>query len=250
MSDQDDSGVCALKGFGHGGRDALAIRQLKSLNLDWHYTWRSRAVTNDPPFVPMVRDAGDLQESAHRYVTEALPVTGAEHLLGFNEPDLKGQANMTTGKAVELWPQLEAFGLRLGSPATTKPDAWWLGEFMRKAKNKGLRIDFMTMHCYGWPNAEDFLRKVRELHERYDRPVWVTEYAVADWKATSTTRNRYSRAQVEDFMRETVAGMRAMPYVERFAWKTRPAGDIPMRTSSLFHTDGSLTSTGRLYASL
>ena len=29
-----------------------------------------------------------------------------------------------------------------------------------------------------------------------------------------------------------------MPFVERFAWKTRPAGDIPMRTSTLFHSDG------------
>ena len=112
---------------------------------------------------------------------------------------------MTTGKAVELWPQSQATGLRLGAPATIKPDAWWLGEFMRKAKKKGLRVDFMTMHSYPGPNAESFLRKVRELHERYDRPVWVTEYAVADWNATKTNPSRYSREEVEDFMRKTVA---------------------------------------------
>ena len=240
----------ALKGFGHGGRDALALKQLKSLNLDWHYSWRSRGITNDPPFVPMVRDAGDLKENAHRYVTEALPVTQAEHLLGFNEPDHKSQAAMSTGKAIDLWPQLEAFGLRLGSPATVKPDAWWMGEFMRKAKKKGLRIDFIPVHIYGWPNAEDFLRKLNKVHDKYGLPIWVTEYAVADFKATSKTPNRYSRSQVNEFMEETINGMREMPFVERFAWKTRAAGDLKMGSSTLFDSKGNLTSTGKLYASL
>lgn len=44
--------------------------------------------------------------------------------------------------------------------------------------------------------------------------------------------------------------MREMPFVERFAWKTRAAGDLHMGPSTLFHSDGSLTSTGKLYASL
>jgi hypothetical protein len=44
--------------------------------------------------------------------------------------------------------------------------------------------------------------------------------------------------------------MRALPFVERFAWKTRSAGDIKMGCSALFNADGTLTSTGRLYAAL
>ena len=121
---------------------------------------------------------------------------------------------------------------------------------MAKAKSKGLRVDYVTMHRYAWPKADDFLNKVAMLYEKYGKPVWVTEYAVADWNATSTRRSVYSRAQTEDFMRATVAGMRAMPFVERFAWKTRAATDPRMGCSALFHTDGRLTSTGRLYASL
>ena len=49
---------------------------------------------------------------------------------------------------------------------------------MAKAKKKGLRVDFMTMHRYAWPKADQFLAKVTELHERYGKPVWVTEYAM------------------------------------------------------------------------
>jgi hypothetical protein len=241
-----------LKGFGHGGKDALALKQIKSLNLDWYYTWMSRYyVTTSPPFVPMVKDARRLlEEDALGWVARQKAETKTTHLLGFNEPDVKAQANMSVDQAISLWPKLQATGLRLGSPATTSPSSPWLADFMAKAKNKGLRVDFVTMHIYGWPRADDFLKKLTTLHEKYGKPIWVTEYAVADWGATAANPCKYSRSETEDFMRATVAGMRAMPFVERFAWKTRPAGDIKMACSAIFHTNGSLTSTGRLYASL
>ena len=240
------------KGFGWGGKDALALTQIKSLKLDWHYTWGSHYnVTTNPPFVPMVKSERTLlEQDAIGWVTRQLAETKTKHLLGFNEPDNTAQANMTVDRAIQLWPKLMATGLRLGSPATTAPTSLWLKDFMAKAKNKGLRVDFMTMHRYAWPKADEFLAKVTELHERYGKPVWVTEYAVADWDATSTRPCVYTRAQTEDFMRATVAGLRAMPFVERFAWKTRPAGDIRMGCSALFHTNGTLTTTGKLYASL
>ncbi|HEX9229635.1 MAG TPA: glycosyl hydrolase [Arthrobacter sp.] len=241
-----------LKGFGHGGKDALALTQIKSLKLDWYYTWQARYyVTTTPPFVPMIKDAKRLlEQDAIGWVTRQLAETNTKHLLGFNEPDITAQANMSVDEAIRLWPRLMDTGLRLGSPVPAATNSLWLESFMAKAKAKGLRVDFMTMHRYAWPNAEDFLNKVTQLHEKYGKPVWVTEYAVADWNASSTIRNRYTRAQTEDFMRATVAGMRAMPFVERFAWKTRPAGDPVMGVSALFHTNGALTSTGRLYASL
>ena len=84
----------------------------------------------------------------------------------------------------------------------------------------------------------------------YGKPVWVTEYAVADWQATSTKPSRYSRATTNEFMRATVEGMRKMPYVERFAWKNRPTTDPVMGNSSLFYPNGDRTPTGRLYSSL
>ncbi|NKX55401.1 glycosyl hydrolase [Arthrobacter mobilis] len=242
----------ALKGIGHGGKDALALKQIRNLKVDWYYTWgASYTVTTNPPFIPMVKDAKRLLErDAIGYVMRELPETKTRHLLGFNEPDHRAQANMSVDQAIRLWPQLQKTGLRLGSPATVNVASPWLKDFMAKAKKKGLRVDFMTMHCYAWPNVDSFLGKVTELYERYGKPVWVTEYAVADWSATRSNPSRYSRAETEDFMRATVAGMRAMPFVERFAWKTRSAFDPIMGSSALYHTNGKLTSTGRLYASL
>ncbi|MET1156014.1 glycosyl hydrolase [Arthrobacter sp.] len=138
---------------------------------------------------------------------------------------------------------------RLGSPAPAGTNSLWLEGFMAKTKTKGLRVNFVTMHRYARPKADDFLNNVTMLHEKYGKPVWVTEYAVADWNATTTRRSGYSRAQTEDLMRATVAGMSAMTVVESYDWKPGAALDPVLGSSALFHTKGTLTSTGRLYAS-
>lgn len=244
------SHVPALKGFGHAGKDALALQQIKNLKLKWHYSWSAQANTMTPSFTPMIRNASVIDRDAFGVISRQLAQTKAKHLLGFNEPDVTSATNMSVDQAISLWPQLQDTGLRLGSPATVSPSSPWLADFMKKARNKGLRVDFITMHIYGWPNSRDFLNKLAKLYDTYKKPIWVTEYAVADWGATATKPCRYSRGETEVFMRETVAGMRAMPYIERFAWKTRKAGDIKMPCSTIFNANGSLTSTGKLYASL
>lgn len=241
----------ALKGASNGGSDALSFRQIKGLNPDWYYTWQATRTYTGKPFVPMIKDGRRLlQQDALGFVNRELSQTKTANLLGFNEPDHPLQANMSVDEAVRLWPLLQTTGLRLGSPATISPDAKWLDQFMLRVKRENLRVDFMTMHCYAWPDTADFLRKVARLHDKYQRPVWVTEYAVADWNVSKTHKNEFTRPMVEKFMRETVAGMRKLPYVERFAWKNRPINDPQMGTSSLFKLDGTLTSTGKLYASL
>jgi hypothetical protein len=242
----------ALKGAAHGGKNARALKQIKSLNVDWYYSWGSTyTVTTSPGFVPMVRNAKTLlKQNAVGYVTSQMPETRTRHLLGFNEPDHRGQANMSVDKAIRLWPQLQSTGLRLGSPATINVTSRWLDQFMTRAKKANLRVDFMTMHSYTAPNADSFLTKVKYLHEKYERPIWVTEYAVADWGATQSRPSRYTGLETRRFMRDTVAGMRAMPFVERFAWKTRAPFDPVMGASALYHTNGRLTATGRFYARL
>jgi Glycosyl hydrolase catalytic core len=242
----------ALKGAAHGGKTALALKQIKSLNVDWYYSWGSTyTVTTRPGFVPMVRNAKTLlEQNAVGYVTSQIPETRARNLLGFNEPDHRAQANMSVDRAIQLWPRLQSTGLRLGSPATINVTSRWLDQFMTRAKKAHLRVDFMTMHSYTAPNAESFLAKVNYLHEKYERPIWVTEFAVADWSATASRPSRYSGLETRRFMKQAVAGMRAMPFVERFAWKTRAPFDPVMGASALYHSDGRLTATGRLYARL
>ncbi len=237
-----------LKGLGLGCKTALQVKQLDKLNLDWFYTWGAtpNLATEQPGFVPM---AWDDKPSRLKALTK-LAATKPPALLGFNEPDHEEQATMTTGDARRAWSHLEATGLRLGSPATVTHNAWWMQKFMKDAKSQGLRVDFAAMHCYQSPKVSNLLRKVTEIHERYGLPVWLTEYGVADWDATTKADNQHSREEVNDYMRGTVDGLRQLPFVERFAWKTRSINDPQMGTGALFDTAGNLTSTGRLYASL
>ncbi|MET4136184.1 glycosyl hydrolase [Pseudarthrobacter sp. PvP090] len=242
----------ALKGAAHGGDDAEALRQIQSLQADWYYSWAAAyTVTTRPGFVPMVFSARALFElDAIGDVMRQLPETQTRHLLGFNEPDHAGQSNMSVDEAIRLWPQLQSTGLSLGSPGTTNAAGPWLDQFMTKARGANLRVDFIAVHCYTAPHTGSFLARLVSLHAKYGLPIWVTEFAVADWSATPARPSRYTGLEIRRFMRDTVAGMRAMPFVERFAWKTRGPFDPIMGESALYDTDGQLTATGRLYASL
>lgn len=242
----------ALKGIGLALGDQQGIKQLDSLNVNWFYTWGATYpdVRLTSGFVPMIWGGGAVERGAVDDVVSELGTTHARELLGFNEPDHPEQSAMSVASAISYWPELMASGLRLGSPSPAKVTGTWLKQFMDQAAKKKLRVDFITMHSYPSPNSRAFLNSVQNLHNRYRKPIWVTEFAVADWGATPGSPSRYSEQQVMTFMRETVAGLRRMPFVERFAWKTRAEGDPVMGKSALFHKDGSLTRVGQLYRSL
>ncbi|QYF91287.1 glycosyl hydrolase [Arthrobacter sp. PAMC25284] len=242
----------ARKGFGISLSRRIALEQLNSLDLSWFYNWGERypAARPGPEFVPMVWGSGSLRRNAVERIQSEIQYSRATQLLGFNEPDHRAQANMSVDQAIDLWPQLEAAGLRLGSPAPVQALGDWLKEFMDKAAAKDLRVDFVAMHSYTPPNPDSLLKAVQSLHERYDKPVWITEFAVADWQAKASSPSRFSESEILTFMEETVAGLREMPFVERFAWKTRAHDDPIMGKSALFMKDGSLSPTGELYKSL
>lgn len=242
----------ARKGIGLAVGKRYDVGHLDALDVNWFYTWGASYPEGRPmqDFIPMIWGPESVRRDAVEEVKSELPVTGAAELLGFNEPDHPEQSDMSVETAIELWPALESSGLRLGSPAPVQALGDWLKEFMEEAGAKDLRVDFITMHSYPSPNSDSFLENVQKLYDRYGKPIWITEYAVADWEATAKSPSRHSEKDIMAFMAETASGLRQMPFVERFAWKTRAEGDPIMGASALFRQDGSLTPTGELYKSL
>lgn len=240
------------KGIGLGIDKMHGVDQLNSLKVDWFYSWGPSypSARPLPDFVPMIWGRNSVRNGSVEKVRVELPRSRAAELLGFNEPDHPGQSDMSVRRAIRLWPQLQESGLRLGSPAPIDALGDWLKEFMERCSTKDLRVDFITIHSYRSPDPDAFLEHVREVHEFYGKPVWITEYAVADWDATRRSPSRYSEKEIMSFMEATAIGLREMPFVERFAWKTRAEDDPIMGASALFHDDGSLTRTGELYRSL
>jgi putative glycosyl hydrolase len=160
-------------------------RALIQSRVSWYYTWGPdhHGITSPRgvAFVPMIWGAGSVTNATLREVKHE-----GQYLLGFNEPDLASQANMTVSRALNLWPRLMSTGMRLGSPAVATGAATrggWLDRFMRGAAARHYRVSFITVHWYGG----DFVasRAVAELksylkaiHARYHRPLWLTEFAL------------------------------------------------------------------------
>lgn len=175
-------------------------------------------------------------------------------LLGFNEPDHKKQSNMTVEKALDGWTKLMATGLRLGSPAASSTNSPWIHKFMRQAIARGYRVDFIAVHWYGGPNPKAFLQRLEKVHRMYNRPIWITEFAVADWKASKDRPNIHSPEKIYKFMQAVIPKLNKLDYIERYAWYSVGHGDkdlskLATGTSVLFNRDGTMTKLGKLYAS-
>jgi hypothetical protein len=177
---------------------------------------------------------------------------GSRVLLGFNEPDMASQSNMTPQQALALWPKLMATGLELGSPAVAANAAapgGWLDQFMSGARSRGYRVDFITLHWYGGDfRTADAVSQLQgylqAVHARYGLPVWLTEYALTDFGPGGAT---YPTAQQQAaFVTASTAMLQSLPYVQRYAWFALP--DTTPGQTGLFLPGGAPDSVGAAWA--
>nr|WSY50814.1 sigma-70 family RNA polymerase sigma factor [Streptomyces sp. NBC_00886] len=223
---------------------------LAASGASWYYTWSTQhpgvTTPSSGSFVPMVWGAASVTDASLAQAREHGP-----YLLGFNEPDMAQQSNMTVEQALELWPELMAAGRILGSPAVaTGADTagGWLDRFMSGAAAKGYRVDFITLHWYGGdfrtPQAVDQLKSyLAAVYQRYHKPIWLTEYALIDFSQGT----RFPSAQQQaDFVSASTEALDGLPYVQRYAWFG--LGADPSKPSSGLFTDGTTaTAAGRAF---
>jgi RNA polymerase sigma factor (sigma-70 family) len=199
---------------------------IDDVRAGWYYNWSPGNADMPAPsgveFVPMIWGAANVTDATLKQVRREGRV-----LLGFNEPDLREQANMTVEKALELWPRLERTGMRLGSPAVAygaDTPGGWLDRFMTGAKSRGLTVDFIALHWYGsdfGPDAVGHLRGyLQAVHRRYGKPIWLTEYGLINFAGAP----KYpTDAQQAAFIARSTSMMERLPYVQRYAWFSLPA---------------------------
>ncbi|MCO8273101.1 sigma-70 family RNA polymerase sigma factor [Actinoplanes sp. TRM 88003] len=228
---------------------AAAEPALDDVGAAWYYNWsstnRSMPGPADVEFVPMIWGQKNVTDA-----TLAEAKKEGDVLLGFNEPDMGGQANMTVEAALDAWPKLEATGQRLGSPAVAfggDTKGGWLDRFMTGAEQKGYRVDFITLHWYGSDfssaSINQFLGYVDAVHKRYNKPIWVTEYGLMNFSGTP----KYpTQAQLVTFINGSTKGMQKRSFVERYAWFGLPAvGDSV--DFGLYKDGDSPTEAGKAY---
>lgn len=149
----------------------------KDFGAHWYYNWTPRMAGDSPEYVPMIKGEANMQ-----LLDAAVGQGGITALLGFNEPERVSQGNLSVERALELWPQLEKAtegkNLRLGSPATSsdKGGVEWFEAFMKGAKKRKLRIDFIATHWYRSRDVDGFERFIDGLAQKHQCKVWLTEF--------------------------------------------------------------------------
>jgi len=223
--------------------------ELGGLHLGWYYNWRpfpKIGAVQDVEFVPMFWSTPDVTPAN----LAAVDRSGATHVLGFNEPDMEGQANMTPEECLALWPQLMTLRQLLGSPAPAQ--AKWLEKFMPEAKRLGLRVDFVCIHRYpdiSNPAAVDEVEGlIEDTYRKYDLPIWLTESGAADvsaWRQKQVSTP--TPANAEDYLTKLLAMLERQPNVERYAWFADRVGK-EYGLGTIFDPKASqLTTMGEIY---
>lgn len=221
---------------------------LGDVRASWYYTWAAtRGNVTGPAgveFVPMIWGADAVKQSTLDQARAQGPV-----LLGFNEPDLKEQSNLPVATALDLWPQLQGTGQRLGSPAPAYGAATpggWFDQFMAGVASRGYRVDFIALHWYGSdfsPAATGQLKGyLQAVYNRYHKPIWLTEYALINFSGTPKYPTGEQQAA---FITASVAMLESLSYVERYAWFSLPATDGS--GTGLYRPDGTPTAAGSAY---
>jgi hypothetical protein len=225
------------------------IVQLKAF---WYYTWGTPMPSPSPQnceFVSMFWGSGNVTDPYISSVEQLKAQNSVKYILGFNEPDRSDQSNMTVSQALSLWPKLEGIGLPLGSPAASWPTNQWIYDFLDSAIAENRRVDFICVHMYVGTDDNNFVQVLQQLHAKYNLPIWITEFATADWNASSPAANQYTPDEVLGFMQRLLPKLDSLDYVQRYSWFSGDPSSSALWPSALVDANGKLTALGTWYAS-
>jgi hypothetical protein len=237
------------RGLAYGETSPADMKAL-SPGVAWWYNW---ALAPDQGVATTYQGAGfeyvPMVWGSSTVTTASAAITSDEKfLLTFNEPDFNSQSNLTPAQAAALWPQIEqtaaAHGLAIVSPALnycgggcneTSPFDWFDAFF---AACKDCKVDYLAVHWYAC--TKDALTNYIGMMKKYNKPIWLTEFACLDGNDTSLPTE-------QAYMKDALAYLESEPAVVRYSWFT---GRFPSNTNiNLLGADGQLTALGQQYVS-
>jgi hypothetical protein len=256
--------VSPKRGIAYGNNSSADLNLL-SQGISWWYNWSETpesSVLNSYlglgiDFVPMAWNGNFNQQKLRDFL---LTHPDVKYILGFNEPNFTGQANMTPSQAAASWPDIEAiadeFGLKIVGPAvnycgncvseggTTYNDPFrYLDDFFSSCSN--CRVDYIAIHSY--MNTIGALSWYVGQFKRFGKPLWVTEFA--GWESNN---NINSAANQESFLIGAVDFLENDTSVFRYSWFTgrTTGGPGAYPYIDLLNSSGGLTDLGKTYLSM
>jgi hypothetical protein len=216
--------LSAKRGFADVG---AGYNNLQATGAGWYYTWGGGAGSPgnfNATHYPMVWGGTPSQGTINNIIA-----SGAPYMLGFNEPERPDQANMSVAQAISAWTTISngfaGSDVKLVSPAVsdTGDGQAWLSSFMNQAASNNLRVDAVAFHWYGVSNPNDpvgaansFLSRVQSYYNSYNKPVFITEFAMHDWGGAYS-----DEAMIEanrQFLNIVIPQLESRSYVAGYAW--------------------------------
>ena len=230
--------------------------RLVQLKANWYYTWglEPSQEVDGVEFVPMFWGANNVTADNCRKVNELFEQGKIYYVLGFNEPDLKEESNLSVAAALEKWEflcnNLDP-RIKLVSPAPSYPTRTWLDDFMAGVKEKGLRCDYVAVHMYAGIGTTNYQSVIKDVYNKYGKKVWITEFAPRDDNAKNAGYNSYTISRVLSQMQVLLPAYEQMNEVFRYSWFGCASSTmIGLITSRFFGDDGNITDLGTYYAGL
>lgn len=222
---------------GIGCPSGCTASTLTDLGVSWFYNWNSyTSISTSVKFIPMCF-------SGKKSRLDAL--TSYDQLLGFNEPDNDNQANMTVDEAYGNWSILDSKTVEIASPVMASNAAAsgsWLELFM--AKTPAPNVDYIAVHWYGGNYTANFKNRMQDIYNKYQKPLWITQFACQTVSSATADPNKYSTDDVNKFLDNVIPWIQNQTWIYRYAWHDAKSG-----SSAFWYPDGTLTATGAKYAS-
>jgi Glycosyl hydrolase catalytic core len=216
--------------------------------------WKPNGLPSGLAYVPQCRtskEAGQIHDYLNGYASDAQ----VSHFLGFNEPDIDSQADMSVEQAVELWKahvltmKAKHHNIRVGSPGISNGPGGipWLQKFFQQLGGiERSGVDFIAIHYYG-PDVTHFKDYVTQVANTFKKPIWLTEFACTNWNPAAPISNE----DVIKFLQESIQFLDSAQFVERYAWfgAMEDVGEAVGRSNGL-QINGTLSEAGKIYTTL
>ncbi|KAK0347312.1 hypothetical protein LTR91_010318 [Friedmanniomyces endolithicus] len=231
------------------GQDEVHTFTKPGSKISWLYNWSPDPTPNASSldYVPMQWNHMHIDDLPSKVKT-----ANATAVLGFNEPELPDQSNMSAELAAREWLRcvepLRKAGVRCGSPgiSSAPQGVVWLKEFIGRIRDGGSDVDFYCFHWYGVELGQfyDYLWSTYYQMPDQGKKVWVTEWASTNWDKD----NPLPKEHVEAFAKTSAEYLDTLEWVERYAWfgPMRDTGTVG-KWARMLDDDGNLTDLGKTY---
>lgn len=237
-----------------------------TMAANWSYSWWYGSNPNIPGvnYFPMDQSlwnrngyvAGNLWSYQPGWRTSPYSL----HVLGYNEPDQVGQADIDATNGAIGWMNDHNLDLPLVAPAAANVSGTWNQIFYGYITNWGARVDYLPAHEYPGNNTNGssgiWINTLQSAYNTYGYPMWMTEFSVVDWGGTGYWDEEDNYSALAEFLwrAESLPWLRKYSLFDFGSTASSPPAvnpwtrTTPAPSSVAFDTNGLLTPFGELYA--